>query len=455
MKMKKLLSLALAAVLAGSALAGCGTGGTTSSTPEGTSSGSKDPEKKQTLKVAALESAYGADVWKEIEKAFEEVKGNVDIELTIDKSLETIINPKMKAGDYPDFVHLAKGRKDALTETMIKENALTAIDDVFDMTVPGESKKVSEKLLPGFRDASGIKPYSDGKTYLAPMFYSPAGLYYNAGLLEAKGWSVPKTWDEMWELGEKAKAEGIALFTYPTAGYFDAFSFALLANIGGEEFMNKVLRYEEGIWDTDEAKTYLEIMGKMAEYTEASTVGNANNQNYLKNQQLILENKAIFMPNGTWVVGEMEDAPRAEGFKWGQAALPVSKAGNQQYILTFFEQCWIPEGAENKDLAKEFMAFMYSDKAAEIFSKANAAQPIEGAPELFEDGTIEKTFYEIYATDVNAVTANFADTEPVPGVSIGESWFTAYDGVVSGAKSLDQWKADIVAASDALRAALK
>ena len=48
-------------------------------------------------------------------------------------------------------------------------------------------------------------PYGDGKTYLAPMFYSPCGLFYNAGLLEEKGWDVPKTWDEMWELGDKAK----------------------------------------------------------------------------------------------------------------------------------------------------------------------------------------------------------------------------------------------------------
>ena len=75
------------------------------------------------------------------------------------------------------------------------------------MTVPGESKKVSEKIAGGFTDTSLTNPYGDGKTYLAPMFYSPCGLFYNAGFLKEKGWDVPKTWDEMWELGEKAKAE--------------------------------------------------------------------------------------------------------------------------------------------------------------------------------------------------------------------------------------------------------
>ena len=43
--------------------------------------------------------------------------------------------------------------------------------------------------------------------------YDPCGLFYNAGLFEQKGWTVPTTWDEMWELGEKAKAEGKLLYS--------------------------------------------------------------------------------------------------------------------------------------------------------------------------------------------------------------------------------------------------
>ena len=54
------------------------------------------------------------------------------------------------------------------------------------MTVPGESKKVSEKIAGGFTDTSLTNPYGDGKTYLAPMFYSPCGLFYNAGFLKEK-----------------------------------------------------------------------------------------------------------------------------------------------------------------------------------------------------------------------------------------------------------------------------
>ena len=69
-------------------------------------------------------------------------------------------------------------------------------------------------------------------------------------------------------------------------------------------------------------------------------------------------------------VGEMAEAPRAEGFTWGMTALPAAKEGGDRYSYTWFEQAWIPSGAENIDAAKQFVAFLYSDKACEIFANA-------------------------------------------------------------------------------------
>ena len=36
------------------------------------------------------------------------------------------------------------------------------------------------------------------------------------------------------------------------------------------------------------------------------------------------------MPNGTWIVGEMADAPRADGFKWGSDSSSGGKSGRRQ-----------------------------------------------------------------------------------------------------------------------------
>lgn len=468
--MKKVLSMLLVGTLMVSTLAGCG-GNEQAPAAEAPSTAAEQEETKTeapaeapeeaaeeapaegaTITVAAIETAYGSQMWTDVCDAFTAATG-INVELITDKNLEDVIGPSMQAGDYPDVIHLATGREKALTETFIKDQNIVDITDVLSMTVPGESAKVSDKIAGGFTETSLTNPYGDGKTYLAPMFYSPCGLFYNAGLFEEKGWEVPATWDEMWELGDKAAAEGIALFTYPTTGYFDAFFYALMYSVGGADFFDKATNYTEGIWDSEEAKTCFDIVTKLASYTEKTTPAQANDQDFTKNQQLILDNKALFMPNGTWIVGEMAEAPRADGFKWGMTALPAVTAGGDSYSYTWFEQAWIPGGAEHQDEAKQFIAFLYSDAACEIFANAGAIQPILNIADKLEGDN--QMFYSIYDNGAKAAMGNFqAYDSATVGVSNREVWFDPVNSLVSGNMTEQEWIDGIKAANDQMRANL-
>lgn len=479
---KKILCTIMSISMAASLLAGCGSdpgtkkdSGNTPSTEEGTADDAQTTAGAQTaadtgtdegttsdnpyaayegatISVAAIETAYGSKMWQEVADAFTAETG-IAVELTTDKNLEDVIGPSMQGGEYPDLIHLATGREAGLTEQFIKDNMITDITDVLSMTVPGETAKVSDKIAGGFTDTSLTNPYGDSKTYLAPMFYSPCGLFYNAGLLEEKGWKVPATWDEMWELGDKAKEEDIYLFTYPTAGYFDTFLYALLYSVGGPEFFDRATHYEEGIWETPEAKTCFDIIAKLASYTNPITPAQANDQDFTQNQQLVLDNKAIFMPNGTWIVGEMAEAPRAEGFKWGMTALPAVKAGGDCYSYTWFEQAWIPSGAENQDAAKLFAAFLYSDKACEIFAKSGAIQPVLGIADKLEGDNV--MFYSIYDNGAKAAMGNFAAFDAIPGVEVRTVFLDPVNSLVSGDMTEDEWIKNVISASDQMRGKLK
>ena len=406
----------------------------------------------ETIQVAAFETAYGSEIWAKVAEAFTAQTG-IEVDLITDKNLEDVIGPAMQGGEFPDVIHLATGRPAGLTEQFIKDNNMAEITDVLSMTVPGEDKLVKDKIAGGFTDTSLTNPYNDGKTYMAPMFYSPCGLFYNAGLFEEKGWAVPKTWDEMWALAETAKAEGIYLFTYPTAGYFDAFLYALMYSVGGTEFVEAATHYEEGIWQSEEAKTCFDIIGKLASYTNPITPAQANNQDFTQNQQLVLDNKALFMPNGTWIVGEMAQAPRAEGFKWGMTALPAVEEGGAGYSYTWFEQAWIPAGAMNQDAAKQFIAFLYSDAACEIFASAGAIQPVLGIADKLEGDNV--MFYSIYDNGAKAAMGNFAAFNAIPGVELSPVFFEPVNSVVSGQLTVEQWLENITAASEQMRANLK
>ena len=397
------------------------------------------------IKVAAIETAYGSEVWKQVCDAFT-AKTGIQIELTTDKNLEDVISGPMQNGEYPDVVHLATGRPAGLTEQMIKSNALHDLTNVLKMTIPGETVKVSDKIIDGFTDASVTNPYGDGKTYLAPMFYSPCGLFYNAKLFEAKGWEVPTTWDEMWVLGETAKSEGIYLFTYPTAGYYDAFMFALMNAIGGPAFFNAITTYQEGAWDSANGKTLLSILDKLADYTHPNTPAQANNQDFTKNQLMVMTNDALFMPNGTWITGEMAEAEKTltNEFAWGMTAIP--SAGNAPCSFSWIEQAWIPAGAEHIAEAEQFVAFLYSDEAAKLFASAGAAQPIVGIAEGMEGE--QKMFYSIYDSGATSAMGGFAAFREIPGIDVSGTFFEPINSLVGGTMTIEEY-AELVKANSA------
>ena len=449
--MKKILALLMALAMVMS-LAACGG----SASDKGTSdeAATEAPEVSAApIKVAAIETAYGSEVWAKVAEAFTAETG-IEVQLTTDKNLEDVISASMQGGEFPDVVHLATGRPAGLTEQFIKDKAIAEITDVLSMTVPGESKKVSEKIAAGFTDTSLTNPYGDGKTYLAPMFYSPCGLFYNAKLFEAKGWTVPTTWDEMWALGDAAAAEGIALFTYPTAGYFDAFIAALMYVVGGPEFFDAATHYEEGVWQTAEGQKFMEILNKVASYTHKSTPAQANNQDFTKNQLMVMTDDALFMPNGTWIVSEMAEAQKTltNDFGWGMTAIPAVAEGGDQYAFCWFEQAWIPAGAENIDGAKQFVAFLYSDKACEIFASAGAIQPVLNIAEKLEGDNV--LFYSIYDNGAKAAMGGFAAYTAIPGIDNNTVYYDPINSLVAGSLSIEDYQANIESANEQMRANL-
>ena len=330
------------------------------------------------------------------------------------------------------------------------------ITDVLDMTVPGEDKKVSEKIIPGFTDTAVTNPYGDGKTYLAPLFYSPTGLWYNKAMFKEGGgkYELPKTMDEFIALGEEAKKDGISLFTYPTTGYFDTFSFAMFYSIGGSELFDKLVNYDPEAWK-NEATPYFENVGEILKYLNPNTVAQANNESFTQNQLQVMKNESLFMPNGTWIVEEMKDAQGvADNFEWGLMALPSMNEG-KRYAYSWFEQIFITESTKEADLAKEFIAYLYSDEASKLFlENGGAVQPINGIEDMITDEN-QKLFYSIYEDDVTAALGGWGQAPAVEGVDMTKELFDAINSVANGDKSVEDWQKDVVSAAEKISEAVK
>ena len=447
---RKLMALALVSAMATSMLAGCG-----SSDDSGKDSG-KDADKgseETVLKVAAFEGGNGTQIWEDIAKAFEESHEGVKVELEMSPELDKDLTKAIQNGDVPDVVYYNLGQPSGFTETMLKEEAIADISDVFD-------DELKDKMLDGILDGTDAQPYGDGKIYLAPIFYTPTGFWYNATLVgEGKQYEIPTTWDEFFALGEQAKKDGHALFTFPTTGYFDATIDEMLAQAGGLDFYNDALKYDANTWTSDEGKKVLDTVAKLVgkDYTQEDTVSNANADGGFKiNQQNVIDGKALFMPNGNWVIGEMA-ASTPEDYEWGMMGVPKWSEDESQSVYTFTEQMWVPADAPNMDLAKEFVKFMYSDEVVDIClnnkttdkesgkeSDTPVVVPVKGAADKLPDGVTKDCYAAATADDVVAVTGKWATTAPIEGLDMAKAVYGPIESINTGDMTVDEWQKQLV-----------
>lgn len=412
----------------------------------------------KTLTLAGLDGGYGTAGWEKVIANFEEMTG-AKVDYRFEKNIYDTIRPEIQAGNAPDLIYNSLGQQTALTETMLKEDMVMDITDLLDKTIPGEDVAVKDKIDEGFLNNSITNPNGDDKMYLAPIFYAPTGLWYNKALFTEGGgeYELPETMEDFIELGKKAKEDGTSLFTYPISGYFDTFTFAMMYEIGGQELFDKLTNYDVEAWK-NEATPLFETVGEIVnkDNLNPNTVAQANKEGFTQNQLSVMKNEALFMPNGTWVVEEMADAEGvADGFEWGFMPLP-SIDGSDRYAFSWIEQIFVSKDAKEPELAKEFLAYLYSDEATKAFiENGGAVQPIKDVENLLTDEN-QKLFYSIYSNGAKPAVGGWAAAPAVEGVDLKAVFLNSIDSVANGDMTVEEWQNSVVDAiqriSDAVEA---
>jgi N-acetylglucosamine transport system substrate-binding protein len=90
----------------------------------------------------------------------------------------------------------------------------------------------------------------DGKFVQLNYVLTVYALWYSASLFESEGWTVPKTYDEMYDLGGKAKAKGKYLLGWgkEAATYYQTMAIASAIKQGGNEVRLALENLQPGAW---------------------------------------------------------------------------------------------------------------------------------------------------------------------------------------------------------------
>lgn len=457
--MKKAISLLLAASMTAAALSGCGTkpaeataaatdaattaaGGAAETT---TAAGGAADELAGELKLSIFKGGYGDAFWVAATEAFTKQHPGVTFKIDADPSIGEKVNSSMLAGDVPDFIYCPSSNPSGLAQRLIKDQALADLTDVF------ESPELKGKILDGFLDTSLSQPYGDGKVYLAPLYYTANGLFYNAALFEEAGLKVPATWDEFFALGDEIKGKDIAgksdrsLFTYQggnAPGYMETVIIPLLTSKLGVQGMNDCFQYADGAWNKDGVKEVFDLVAKIG--SGGYLLPNTTGIDHTTAQTAVMNGSALFVPCGSWLVGEMKDIKGEEvngkAFAWGFAPVPALDGTADKYLMSSVEEVYIPADAKNLDLAKEFLKFLYSDEAIMLNAEATGGiPPVAGATELTKDvldPMILSTF-QAFDNGYKPYIGGFAavDSEIVPK----KEFYGHVNTVVDGKETTDQW----------------
>ena len=417
---------------------------------------SAQPVEEQELNIAIFQGGYGDEYWNAVVKLFEESHEGVTVNMTISPTIGDIIRPQIVAGNAPDFISDNDNAQDGVILSMIKENALLEISDVFEGQNYAGTGTLKDDIKDGLLQSAKCAPYGDGKVYLAPFNTGPQGLIYNKTYFDQKGLQVPKTWDDFFALGEKAKADGRALFTYQGIypGYLEEMLWPAIANAGGMEALNKIFKYEEGSFNNETVLSVLRNMQKIGAdgYLLEGTVG----MNHTESQSEMMLGKSLFITNGTWMESEMADAPREDGFEFAMAAMPTSSADGTQYVLDSCEQFSIPKAAKNPELAKEFLRFLYSDESVALFAQNSGSVYATKTGREVSKQYLTNAIYNMYGIydqpNVKSITLNFETLPSNCKVVVSDEIFNPITSVMNGEMTAEQWAESVEAAFAQIRA---
>jgi N-acetylglucosamine transport system substrate-binding protein len=174
-----------------------------------------------------------------------------------------------------------------------------------------------------------------------------------------------------------------SVFTYQGIypGYLESLLWPAIASAAGLNTITDIASYREGSFRRQEVRDIISTFARIG--TQGYLMEGTVALNHTQSQTDMMLGRALFMPNGVWMEGEMADSPRESGFEFALAPPPTLRAGQDQYVLSSYERFEIPRQAKNIDLAKQFLRYLYTRESIISFARnANGTIAVTDAREV-------------------------------------------------------------------------
>jgi raffinose/stachyose/melibiose transport system substrate-binding protein len=319
---------------------------------------------KQVLKIwhyEAADSAMGQS-WDDAMKDFKTAHPDVEIqfELKTFDQIQQTAQMVLNSADAPDVLEINKGN--ATAGLYAKQGLLTDLTDV-------AAKRGWDKILPSSiqttcrYDANGIM--GSGPLYGVTTYGEYVMVYYNKDLFKKHDVAVPTTFEEFEAAADKFLAAGVTpialgdLDKWPATQNF--YELALYKAdrkfIDGYELFKNDVNFQ-GPEFTFAAEKFQEQVKKGYYGTSANGTSKSDAD------AAFVQGKYPMNLTGSWMFGSFTTS--IKDFEWGIFIMPGKKlntgSGGNLWV--------VPAGAQNKELAYEFIDLTLQKKAQTIMANA-------------------------------------------------------------------------------------
>lgn len=335
----------------------------------------------------------------------------------------TILAPYLECDRLADLVHekypevnLEILSYSGANTTQYLQNMLAADDlpdictqTVYDPNINDMSDKMIDFSSYDFTDnyvESRLQDVSDdGAIYMLPSAYSCIGITYNKTLLEEHGWELPKSFADLENLAEEARAAGVQLclaqIAYPGYGFQYMCNIAdtgFLGTFQGKQWQKDYLTGKANVSDTQGMMDCMEYIQKWKDLGMfTANEKNPQNDDGIRNE--FMEGNTLFLLGSKNGIGETDDTKDQFGL------MPyLSEDGSQNvYILNVTRYHGLSKKLEGNPQKLEDAL-----KVMEILSSVEGTTAIYDESELkskllpFKDWNADDTYYGDIADEINA-----------------------------------------------------
>lgn len=321
----------------------------------------------QPLDVVIFKGGYGDEYAINAEKIYQQAHPGAQVKHAGIQRLQEQLQPRFVGGTPPDVIDNS-GAGNLDTAALVSDGQLADLADLMEaLSFDTPGKKFKDTLIAGSQATGAF----NGKQFGLQYAYTVYGIWFSQTLLQQKGWTYPKTWDEMLALCDQIKKSGTSPWTYQ--GKYPQYMLNLMMQLvyknGGLDAIKNIDNLAPNAWKQPAVKAAAEALYQLADkdYIMPGTAG----LTHTEAQAAWLQGKAVFIPCGTWLENE-EKGLIPNNFNMVVQPTP-SLAGDKipfEGINAYAGETFIvPSKGKNVQGGKEFLRILFSKQGARFFSE--------------------------------------------------------------------------------------